>query len=233
MMITHSSPDRTQISLGPCAFPLNCYLVLDEEGYTLIDTGFRLFSGALVKAIRNQGIPLRQIVITHGHFDHTGGIEVIQTAFPEAKLFVGEREHLLMTGDRRTLPGESGGRIIGSFYKLESKPRRLLAAGDRVGSLDVLNAAVQTPGQIALHDGRDVILLAGDAFHTVGGLTPVTQFSHHFPWPYLANWSSATAHATVRWLFSLEISRIAPSQGPVVEVSKAIAENHFLSESQR
>jgi glyoxylase-like metal-dependent hydrolase (beta-lactamase superfamily II) len=220
MKITQHGPNLKQISFGGSVFPLNCYLVQDEDGSTLIDTALGLLSKSLLQAIRQHATPLRRIVITHGHMDHADGIAAVQAAFPEAKLCVGQREYLLMTGDRRTVPGEPGNQIGGSFYQLKSKPHRLLATGDRVGSLEVLNAAGHSPGQIALRDERDGTLLAGDAFHTVGGLTPVTHFRFRFPWPYFANWNPLIAQATADRLLSLEISRIAPGHGPVVEISE-------------
>jgi glyoxylase-like metal-dependent hydrolase (beta-lactamase superfamily II) len=141
MKITQPSTYLKQISFGGSVFPLNCYLIQDEDGYTLIDTGLGFLSGRLIKAVREHGTPLRRIVITHGHMDHADGINAVQAAFPEAKLCVGQREYLLMTGDRRTVPGESGSQIGGSFYQLKLQPHCLLATGDRLGSLEVLNAA--------------------------------------------------------------------------------------------
>jgi len=218
MRITNHGVYLTQAAYGGSIFPLNCYLLRDEDGFTLIDTALKALSTSLIKAIRQHGSPLRRIVITHGHSDHAEGIEPLVSTFPDAELCVGQREFLLMSGDRSLLPGEPGRGVRGSFYQLKIKPHRLLAPGDVVGSLEVHNAAGHSPGQIALRDRRDGTLVVGDAFYTVGGLTPVTTFRIRFPWPYFANWNTDAATETAKRLLNLDITRIAPGHGPVVEM---------------
>ena len=59
-------------------FSVNCYFLIDERtghGF-LIDPGAQ--GRALVRVIRERGWTIEKILLTHGHFDHTGGIEAIR-----------------------------------------------------------------------------------------------------------------------------------------------------------
>ncbi|QCY48596.1 MBL fold metallo-hydrolase [Glutamicibacter creatinolyticus] len=54
---------------------VNCYVVEDEQGCTLIDAGLPAMRHALaglLAGLERHGKPLRAIVLTHGHFDHVG-----------------------------------------------------------------------------------------------------------------------------------------------------------------
>lgn len=54
---------------------VNCYLVEDEDGVTLVDTGLPALWDELVQALEELGhtpADLRAVVLTHAHFDHIG-----------------------------------------------------------------------------------------------------------------------------------------------------------------
>lgn len=59
-------------------FSVNCYFSIDERtGHgLLIDPGAQ--GEALVRLIQERGWTIEKILLTHGHFDHTGGIESIR-----------------------------------------------------------------------------------------------------------------------------------------------------------
>ena len=46
----------------------------------------------LLDEIRHQGIELKYIFLTHGHSDHTGGIQFLRDAFPDVKVVASELE---------------------------------------------------------------------------------------------------------------------------------------------
>ena len=58
-------------------YQTNCYLVAGESSPTcvVIDPGYR--PEDVLQAARNWGRSIEAILLTHGHFDHVGGVEAI------------------------------------------------------------------------------------------------------------------------------------------------------------
>lgn len=194
---------------------VNCFLVREEDGLTLVDTGMAGSAGDILAAAREAGAPIVRIVLTHGHDDHAGSLDALHAELPEVPVLVGAREARLMDGDQTMEAGEpplGGGRI----RRTTTRPTTLLSPGDRVGSLEVHAAAGHTPGQIALLDTRDRTLLAGDAWITLGGVATSGKAKWPFPFPTFFSWHRPTALATARTLRELEPVRLAVGHGPVV-----------------
>ena len=50
---------------------VNCYLVREEDGFTLIDTGIGGSAPALLAAAKQFGLPIMRIVLTHAHGNYS------------------------------------------------------------------------------------------------------------------------------------------------------------------
>lgn len=63
------------LSLG--AFMTNCYIVHEENSKTcaIIDPGYR--ADVILKKVKELGLTVDAILLTHGHFDHVGAVEEI------------------------------------------------------------------------------------------------------------------------------------------------------------
>jgi glyoxylase-like metal-dependent hydrolase (beta-lactamase superfamily II) len=196
----------------------NCYLVREDDGLTLVDCSVPGSADTILAAAESIGDTIRRIVLTHAHHDHTGSLEPLHHALPEAELMVGARESSLLRGDLGLLPGEPAGSLRELvFHRREVRPDRLLAAGDRVGSLEVVDAKGHTPGQIGFLDTRDGTLICGDAYLTVGRPFVTTELVLRFPFPALVGtWHGPTAVASARALRALEPTRLASGHGAVV-----------------
>ena len=67
----------TTLVLGP--LQTNCYLVSDEKGNAVvIDPGAE--PEKIMAVVREQGLKIHAILLTHGHFDHVGAVRPIAEA---------------------------------------------------------------------------------------------------------------------------------------------------------
>jgi glyoxylase-like metal-dependent hydrolase (beta-lactamase superfamily II) len=206
-----------QLTRYAAVFPMNCYLVLDDDGLTLVDSTTSSPAAEVAAEAGRLGLELRRIALTHAHGDHAGGVAGARTRFPGVEVSIGERDARLLSGDRTLDTNEPQTPVKGWFVKAQWKPDRLLKAGDRVGSLEVVAAPGHTPGHIAFLDVRDRSLIAGDALQTRGGIAVAGVVRPLFPFPAMGTWHKPTALATAETLRGLEPSRLAVGHGDVLE----------------
>ena len=70
----------------------NCYLLIDEETKlaALIDPGDN--ADKLLALIKEEGVTLKYILLTHGHRDHTLAVPAVKQAIPETEVYIGEAD---------------------------------------------------------------------------------------------------------------------------------------------
>lgn len=195
---------------------VNAFLVREDDGLTLIDTGVKGMDKKALAAAEQAGAPIVRIVLTHYHDDHSGSLDALAGKLPDAELLWSEREDPLVHGGKDLLPGEPEGKVR-AIKPREAQATRLLAAGDRVGSLEVVPAPGHSPGQIALLDTRDRTLIAGDAFATLGGVATTAKPYWRFPLPGVVTWNGNVALESARSLRALEPARLAVGHGKTVD----------------
>jgi glyoxylase-like metal-dependent hydrolase (beta-lactamase superfamily II) len=196
---------------------VNAYLVREADGLTLIDTMLPRSSKAVREAAQRAGAPIVRIVLSHAHGDHIGSLDELASQLPEAEVSISARDARLLAGDKTLDAGETEGKLRGSYPGARTRPGRLLSAGDRVGSLEVVASPGHTPGHIALLDTRDRTLYCGDAYSTLGGVATSAKVNPRFPLPAVATWHRPTALQSARALRALDPARLAPGHGKVVE----------------
>ena len=133
------------MQVGPLG--TNCYLLEDEAsgGAAVIDPGGD--GGRILARAQADGVAIRLILLTHAHFDHTGGVAELHRALPEAPVYLHPADAALLGSD---------------VFPSLGAPTVPYGDGDvvKLGSLDIL--VLHTPG----HTPGGVCLLVGDALFT-------------------------------------------------------------------
>lgn len=198
-------------------FFFNSYLVAEEDGLTLVDTGMGSKAKDFLKAAEEVGRPIRRITLSHAHVDHIGALDALATQLPEAEITFSERTADFLRGNVTLREGEPQSKIRGGFEERKTQASRYIGPGDRVGSLRVVAAAGHSPDQIVFLDERDGTLLAADAFQTAAGIAVSGHMRLLFPFPALATWHRPTALKSAVALRDLEPTRLAVGHGKVLE----------------
>ncbi len=223
MRITRLGALLTQLTKYPVAFPMNCYLVQEDDGLTLVDSTMSSPADDVAALVKQLGQEVRRVALTHAHADHVGGVAGVRQRFPGVEVFISERDAPVLAGDRSLRTDEAQTPIKGYFVKVDWKPDRLLKPGDRIGSLEVVASPGHTPGHVAFLDVRDRSLIAGDAFQTRGGFAVSGVLRPLFPFPAMATWSKQTALASAVTLRALRPSLLAVGHGdPLREPASAM-----------
>src|SRR5215469_13429197 len=202
---------------------VNCYLVRESAGFTLVDTGLRAKANGVICAARKIAMePIARILLTHAHGDHIGSLDALACALRKPQVAIGRREARLLpkppAQDRSLDPGEPQCKIKGSLPGAMTAPMHFLSDGELYGSLRVVGTPGHTPGHLSYFDERDGTLYAGDALVTVGGKVHVVGFGPwFFPFAAMATWHRPMALESARRLAELPIRRVAAGHGRVVE----------------
>ena len=183
--MTQADHRRTQATAGIHRISrlgmVNAYLVAEDDGLTLIDTGLAGAHRLILARARDLGLPIRRIALTHAHRDHRGSLDTLAAALPGAQVIVSEREAPLLAGDTTT------------------RPTRLVRDGDAIGSLRVIATPGHTPGHVAFLDSRDGTLYAGDAYTTTWGVATSAVVPWRYPMAGLATWTWPAPACSATW----------------------------------
>jgi glyoxylase-like metal-dependent hydrolase (beta-lactamase superfamily II) len=200
--------------------PINSYFVREDDGLTLVDANLPGRATRIVEIALRLELPIRRIVLTHAHKDHTGSLDAICELLPSADVFIGARESRLLEQNFSLDRTEPQQKIRGHFAPVKTKPN-LLDPGDHVLSLRALSTPGHTPGHFCFFDERNGALLAGDALQTAGGLAVSGDTRLLFPFPGIFTWDKRLALESARLLRDLNPTCLATGHGAVMQLPLA------------
>ena len=207
-----------QVTFMANIFPVNCYLVEEADGLTLIDAAMGFCAKGILKAAESIGKPITKIVLTHAHEDHVGALDIIKAGMPEVPVYISIRDHRLMNNDRSLDSHEEQTPIKGGVPKnLKTRANILLREGEFVGSLTAIETPGHTPGSMSFLDLRTNALIAGDAYQTRGGIAVAGDVKPWFPFPAFGTWSKKTALASAKKLIGFQPKLLAVGHGDMIE----------------
>jgi len=133
------------MALGPIM--ANCYVLGCENTReaAVIDPGEE--AGRILDALNEDGLTLKLILNTHGHFDHVGANRELKQAVPTAQLMI--------HGDDAPMLGQlaQSARMFGMQAENSPDPDRLLEDKDAITfgdvKLDVVHVPGHSPGGVA------------------------------------------------------------------------------------
>ena len=191
------------IAMPVGSYQTNCYMVWNEDSDTcvLIDPGYQ--PEELLEQIRIKGKSLEAILLTHGHFDHVGGVKHI-AAETGCRVYICQEDLTLN-------PAITAGAI---YYT------HTYAEGDSVQAAGLAFQVLQTPG----HTPGSVCLLCEDAIFSGDTLFAGTCGRTDLP-----GGSGKQIMASLKRLSQLQKDyQVLPGHGPSSTLSEEKRSNPFM-----
>lgn len=128
------------------AMGVNSYLVIKNQEAVLIDVG--LDPEKIIEYLNSQKISLIAILLTHGHFDHIGGIDYLIEKF-DVPVYIHQSEKEWLNN-----PALNGSSSFSFFKDIRSSAEPTLLFGDsklRIGNFlfDVIHTPGHSPGGLS------------------------------------------------------------------------------------
>ena len=128
-------PDPLEVfalPLGP--LQANCFIVVQGQTGLVIDPGDE--AGVIIKAFTELGVAPAAVLVTHGHFDHFGGVAPLARHF-QVPVYVGELDASELSDGRL-------GAMAG--FDIEPVAGALTISGEQTLALPIEVLAIPTPG---------------------------------------------------------------------------------------
>lgn len=211
-----------------------------RDEWVIVDAGVP-FSGPFIKRcaerVMGKGKKPIAIVLTHGHFDHVGGLKYLLNQW-DIPVYAHKEELPFLTGEKNYLPPDpSVGMGLMSLLS-PLYPRKAINLGERVQALPENGTIPEMPdwryihtpghtlGHISLFRDTDKMIIVGDAFITVkqeSALAVLNQTKeiHGPPAYFTPDWE--TAEVSIRKLHALQPRIALTGHGKPMAGSELIA----------
>jgi glyoxylase-like metal-dependent hydrolase (beta-lactamase superfamily II) len=204
---------------------VKAHAILDDEGVTLIDTGYAGSLSRIERGLTGLGrsvSDVRRVVCTHGHPDHAGSARAFADLGIEVDIHPADAANLDI-GFSDAVRRPSRGRIFAAMTPplVRFTPLEDGAVLPVHGGLEVIHTPGHTPGSVCLFAPRDGTLFVGDTLQCRFGRVSFASG--------LYSDDPAMARASVQRLARLGVSSIvfshwAPITDGAAEIIASLAE---------
>ena len=199
--------------MGP--LETNCYLLSDPtvNKAVIIDPGFE--GERIAEILKNKKLTLDKILITHGHYDHIGGINILR-GMTNAQVYINEKDAICLIDQRYNFS-----EFMDQNYTCEPAEQKL-SDGDVLETGNIILTVIATPGH-----SEGSVSFSGDGFIIVGD----TIFQSSIGRTDLPGGSQDVLLESIRnKILSLPDNTIIyPGHGPSTTVGRERQENPFFA----
>ncbi|HEX7586695.1 MAG TPA: MBL fold metallo-hydrolase [Anaerolineae bacterium] len=202
----------------------NCYLIVDNDGLTLIDTGLPRDGQKILEYIRLLGKnpqDLRRIIITHADGDHVGSLAALQTA-SGARTYASALEAQAIAEGKSSRPLNPQGVQKAVFALLRPLMARLFQTSPSLvnevvsdgqilpalGGLRVISTPGHTPDHISFFAPSAGILFVGDSLVVEGDRLHSSRGMN--------TWNQARADESIKLQAALGARVVCSGHGSVI-----------------
>lgn len=199
----------------------NVFLIVEEDGLTLVDTGMPFSARKIVGYIRSIGCNpanLKTILITHADFDHMGSVKALKRISGARVGASQAAADALAEGvsSRELKFGKLVTPLLSTFEKMFHLPKvtvdEILSPGQilpMLGGLEVIDTSGHTPGHLSYYAKGPGVLFAGDSLRT----RPGEILYNLYP---AITWDSDKVIASTKLQIKLNPKVVCSGHGPVV-----------------
>lgn len=237
-----------EVAQGVLRIPVgiaNAYIVGSKDAWVLVDSGTENNENRIIRAAEEFfGDVTRPelIVLTHGHFDHSGSAAALAEHW-DVPILAHPLEIPFVNGTSAYPPPDP---TVGGFMSqvIRFIPNKKMDLGDRLEELDpddelpgmeeweIFETPGHTPGHVSFFRSEDRALIAGDAFTTVNQDSMVAVLTRkpqvwRPPAYYTCDWEEA--ENSVRRLASLRPRTLAAGHGEPMAGREATDQLRWLA----
>jgi len=194
----------------------NIYIIIGRIP-TIIDTGTGFYSESILQTINKRiALPkIQQILLTHEHYDHVGGVQdIVQATGNAAKIYAHKDVVSKLRDGKSTFAEMLGGVMPCIEVDVPLTEKTELIVGDE--PFQVLVTPGHSIGSVCFYNEKNGVLFSGDTVFSHGGFG-----RYDFP-----GGNFDLLHNSLERLACLDVERLYPGHGPFIEAS---GKDHVLS----
>ena len=196
-------------------FDTNCYVLRSNGHCWVVDVG--ILPGPLAKFLHSESAEPSRLLLTHGHADHTAGVNKLRKVFPDALVTCPAGDENMLSDSKANMSGPFG-IFMGKIHADEVIEPGLTL---KLGTLDwhVLDTSGHTPGGVSYYCPSQEVVISGDAlFAGTVGRTDLPGAS-----------AGRLLRNIRRELMTLpEVTRVLPGHGPETTIGQEKRSNPFF-----